>query len=338
MTPLCVIVIPFVTVDSHLIETVQGCLRLDYTPLHIALLPDHPVTLPPEFERSDISVIVTGEATISAKRNLAIRQFSDAGYFALIDSDAYPDRNWLKNGVAFLEISNDFWAVGGPNITPPSEPFMQRVVGNSLKSPVVSGPLYFAKNISASRECSSLHSCNLIIRRQAFDTIGGFDETLFTGEDRNLCDRIRSAGMKIWFHEGVIVYHHNRSLWSPFFRQRMIYGYCSASIGKRHRNRGNLLLHLPMAWLALFLILAISESLIAPTMQLTSAFVAVNLVVAVVESVRTSGAIHEIPLTFAAILVSYLATTFGHILALTGAMLPVKQLYARRTADRASTP
>lgn len=338
MSRLCVIVIPFVTMDSHLLEAVQGCLRLDYSPLHIVLLPDSPVTLPPELDRSDISVIVTGDVTISAKRNIAIRQFKEAAYFALIDSDAYPARNWLKNGVKFLKNNPDFWATGGPNIPPPDEPFMHRVVGNALQSPVVSGPLYFAKKLSSSRECGSLHSCNLILPRAAFDTVGDFDETLLTGEDRNLCNRIRNAGKKIWFHESVIVYHHNRSLWRPLFRQRLTYGYSSSAIGRRHLNRDNLLLHLPLAWLTLSIILALSEALVSPQMRLTTAFVSVNLTIAASEAMRTSSSVREIPHTLAAILLCYFATTAGQIFALSGVALPLKQLYAQRTNSGASIP
>ena len=331
MNKLCVIVIPCVALDDYVLESIRGCLGLAYDRFHIALVPDKPITLPPDLASSKISVIVTGDVTIAAKRNIAIRHFRAADYVALLDSDAYPEPRWLAGGVRFLEENPEVWAVGGPNLTPPREPFQQRVVGNAQQSLLVSGPLHFAKKRSTGRECSNLHSCNLILPRLAFDAVGGFDETLFTGEDRNLCDRIRSAGKRLYFHEDVVVYHHNRPLWFPFFRQRLTYGYCSAAIGKRHFNRQNLVLHLPLAWLAVFAALVLGEAYASRTMSVSLAFVAMNLTVATGEAARVSPSLREIPHTLAAILLCYLATTLGQLLALAGYELPLKRIYAQRS-------
>jgi len=332
MNGSCVIVIPFVSMNEYLLQCLIECQALDYPHFHIVLLPDQPVSLPPEFLHDNISIIVTGDLTIAAKRNIAIRHFSGADYFALIDSDAYPDVNWLKNGVAYLANHPDVWAVGGPNITPPDEPLLQRVVGNAQQTFLVSGPLHFAKKLSASRDCSSLHSCNLILFRHAFDTLGGFDETLFTGEDRNLCDRIRETGKRIYFHRDVIVYHHNRSLWIPFLLQRITYGHGSVAIGKRQFNRFNVALYLPLGWLGLFLALFVYEMCSAGSMLASMIFAFINLAVAAVMAAQACISIREIPLTLAAILLCYLGTTIGQILALVGIEPNLKRFYSNRPA------
>lgn len=334
----CVIVIPCVRMDGYLQKTLTMCLELEYDNLHIALLPDHPVTLPSELLRDNVSVLVTGDLTIAEKRNIAIDHFGSADYFAFIDSDAYPEKEWLKNGVAFLDNTPEAWAVGGPNIPPNDEPFHQRVVGNALRSFLVSGPLHFTKTRSTSRKCPSLHTCNLIIPRKTFDVIGGFDKSLFTGEDRNLCDRIRATGKDIWFRQDVVVYHHSRPLWMPLFRQRLTYGYCGLAIARRQKNTANLFLQLPILWLFIFCALATAEAGLSVNMNITVGLTIACLAATAAETARTSGSLMEAPYTFAAIILCYLATTVGQLLALAGCPVSLKPLYAQRARTEEPLP
>jgi len=338
MTRSCVIVIPCVQIDAQVLETLTYCLQLEQADAQIALLPDQPVVLPAAFHRENVTVIPTGDCTIARKRNLAIRHFRHADYFAFIDSDAYPETGWLRNGLDFLERNPDTWAVGGPNLPPDSDPFLQRVVGNASRSFLLSGPLYFTKSRSSSRKCRRLHSCNLIVPRRAFDTLGGFDESLFTGEDHELCDRIYAAGKDIWFRTDVAVYHHTRSLWAPLFRQRLTYGYCSAAISRTTMSGANLFLHLPLLWLLVFCGLALTEAVVSEDMQLTVLVLLACLAAATIEAVRTSGSLREMLYTLAAILLGYLAVTGGQILAMLRYPLELKQVYAQRTQREEHVP
>jgi len=331
MRPRCVIIIPFVTLNGYVVECIERCLELDYDNFQLALLPDVPVELPSNIPTERITVIVTGSGTIAAKRNAGIAHFADASYVALIDSDAYPENGWLATAVRFLEGHPEVWAVGGPNVTPPGEPLMQRVVGNAHRSFLVSGPLYFAKQRSPSRFCTSLHSCNLILRQEVFTSIGGFDESLFTGEDRNLCDRIGASGHAVYFHRDVVVYHHNRRLWKQFFLQRLTYGHGSAGISRRCCNRFNLLLYLPVAWAALLTLVIVVPLVAGGSVLPGIGLVALGLTVILVEAVRTSGTVREIPFTLAAILVCYAGTTLGLLLALTGLTPDLKRIYVNHT-------
>lgn len=338
MSRSCVVVVPFVRLNSYVRETLTHCLKLEYSDVRIVLLPDGPIALPLDLQRDNVSVIVTGDCTISRKRNLAIDHFSDADYFAFIDSDAYPEKDWLKNGVDFLECNPDTWAVGGPNITPNDEPFLQRVVGNALMSFLVSGPLAFAKARTRSRRYGRLHSCNLIVPRTAFIALGGFEETLFTGEDRNLCDRICAAGKAIWFRTDVVVYHHARSLWLPFFCQRLVYGYCSMAIILKRMSRANTMLLLPLLWLLLFCALAVTEITTTGEMRYFTFLNLACLACASFEAIRTSGSIKEMPLTLAAIVLNYLAVTSGQILSLTGRTLALKSVYVQQSRTEEILP
>jgi GT2 family glycosyltransferase len=63
-------------------------------------------------------------------------------------------------------------------------------------------------------------SANLAIRRDIFERVGGFDEKLETGEDAELCQRLRSAGGKIIQDQRLAVAHlDNAKTLSAFYRK-----------------------------------------------------------------------------------------------------------------------
>lgn len=339
MTAACAILVPVVAFGAQAQECVRRCLGLDHPDFEVLLLADRPIELPEEFRRARISVHVTGEVSIGAKRNAGIRLAQGAEHVALIDSDAYPRADWLGNGTAFLAAHPEAWAVGGPNLSPPGEPIRKRVVGNAQKSFLVSGPLAFAKRASESRYCDGLHSCNLILPMHALAASGGFDEALFSGEDRNLCDRIRERGGKIAFRSDVVVYHHDRSLWLPFFSQRFTYGHGAAAIARRYPNFRNLAMFLPLAWLAFFAGVA-AHALLSPNGSPAPAgfLLAACLLAMSAEAVRHSGSLREVPATAAAILLCYLATTAGQLAGVLGLRIDLKKVYTAHQQAPAPPP
>ena len=52
----------------------------------------------------------------------------------------------------------------------------------------------------------------MMVRRQAFDQVGGFDEHFWMyWEDADLCRRLRSAGWGAWFCADARAYHYTGS-------------------------------------------------------------------------------------------------------------------------------
>ncbi|VVB91313.1 Glycosyl transferase family 2 [uncultured archaeon] len=92
MNHIVSIIIPCKEIDPFTIECIKRCKELDYENFEIIVLPDHE-SLP--IQR--IKIIPTGEVSPGRKRNLGIA-YSDGKYLAFIDNDAYPRKDWLKNG------------------------------------------------------------------------------------------------------------------------------------------------------------------------------------------------------------------------------------------------
>lgn len=214
------IVIPSIAVDPLLERCVKECRRTCPDADVVVLVDDAGGR-----DRIDgvATVIECGAMTIGAKRNLGARQ-TDAEVIAFIDSDAYPADGWLDNAIAALRADPTIDAVGGPNVSPPVETRSERWVGLAHNSFLVAGWWRYRRDAAATRrEVGALPSCNLVVRRTAFDDVDGMNPTLFTAEDTDFCRRFTAAGHRILFTPDVLVFHKNRDL-KGFVVQRYTFG------------------------------------------------------------------------------------------------------------------
>lgn len=70
-----------------------------------------------------------------------------------------------------------------------------------------------------------LNSANIIIRRSAFEAVGGFDEALRSGEDADVCLRLREQGCNIYECLDLTAVHRdNPSTLRSFVRQQVWHG------------------------------------------------------------------------------------------------------------------
>ena len=114
--------------------------------------------------------------------------------------------------------------VGGPNVWWREEPFWASITGAILES-------YFAHSKMAARYRpiglvhrateKELILCNLAVRRDIFQKIGGFNEALYPNEENELLNRIERTGYQLIYHPGVLVFRPRRetfqSLVTAFF-------------------------------------------------------------------------------------------------------------------------
>jgi GT2 family glycosyltransferase len=76
------------------------------------------------------------------------------------------------------------------------------------------------------------------VHRDLHLTIGGFDESLWPGEDNDYCYRLQLAGAALHFVPAAMVHYRHRQSLSEIFRQSRSFGHARAVLLGRYRDRG----------------------------------------------------------------------------------------------------
>lgn len=126
---------------------------------------------------------------------------------AFIDADCLLTLGWRDAVIATLADASI--AATGSKYALPPEPHWIELVWFSQRKPVPG-------------DVSYINSGNLVIRGSVFRQSGGFDETLQTGEDAELCFRLRSTGHRIWENPKIEAVHlgNPKSLTGFYKKQR----------------------------------------------------------------------------------------------------------------------
>jgi GT2 family glycosyltransferase len=148
--------------------------------------------------------------TISAVRNFGARH-AGSGVLSFIDSDCVVPADYFQTLRRVL-AETDAAAVGCEYDVPEVSHWSERV-WYDLHVVRDDGYRHF------------INAGNFAVRRAAFDAIGGFDERLMTGEDTDICARLRAAGHRIFeTHRLRVVHLGNPKSSREFFRKQVWHG------------------------------------------------------------------------------------------------------------------
>jgi GT2 family glycosyltransferase len=207
--------------------------------------------------RQDARVLDVPDAAVSAVRNQAAKAIRTP-IVAFVDADQEVSAGWVEAAVMGLAEAN-VDAVGADYRSPPSPTWVQRA--------------YDALRRRPARRCETswLPSGNLVIRRDAFLSVGGFDESLETCEDVDLCRRLHAAGRRVVAEPDLVSVHHGdpRTL-GALFRGEMWRGRDNLRVTLRSpRDIRSVLSALQPLTTVLVAIAALAASLAAPGFALT---------------------------------------------------------------------
>ena len=159
------------------------------------------IVSPCQFEpRFDARIVKTEQLFYPGKmRNIGAR-FASNDYLLFLDDDCDPEPDWIKCNVSLLR-NKEIGAVSG----------MISSAGNSLAH-----RFYDFTNFGlcqTNTPCSRiLCSATFGIRKDVFQAVGGFDESLRTVEDNDICLRINQKGYKTFYDPSIkVVHHHDRT-------------------------------------------------------------------------------------------------------------------------------
>ena len=157
------------------------------------------------------------------RRNRAAR-LARGGILAFLDDDAEAEPGWLAAGARALEGCE---VAGGLDLLRDGAPFAERISDLLLATPGIGSgiPAHERRpRAGAVRSPHDLALCNLFSRRETFDAVGGFDETLgYVSEDTDFVRRAIASGARVELHPEIRVRHRRRAFPAAYLAQRWRY-------------------------------------------------------------------------------------------------------------------
>jgi mycofactocin system glycosyltransferase len=167
-----------------------------------------------------------------AARNAGARE-GRGELIAFIDSDCVAEPAWLERLVPEL-ADPDVAAAGGRVLGVRDATWLERY--EAARSPLDLGT---ARASARPQEpVPYLVTANVVVRRAAFEAVGGFDESLRCGEDVDLSWRLSAAGHRLVYRPSARVGHRHRGRIREFTQTRARYAASEAALLRRHPDAG----------------------------------------------------------------------------------------------------
>lgn len=145
--------------------------------------------------------------TVADLRNLGARE-AVGEIYAFIDADCVAGMDWLKNAIDVFK--QEECVTGSKYDIPLDARWIEKV--------------WFSQKPRGRAEVAYINSGNMIIPEKVFNKIGGFDESLITGEDYDLCLRAKKF-TKIFSDDSVKVIHlGNPKTLASFLKREIWHG------------------------------------------------------------------------------------------------------------------
>lgn len=225
--PFVSIIVPVFNGEATLRECLDSLMQVDYPPQSMEIIvadnnsTDGTAGIIRQYPVRCIKA-TSGQGP-SVARNAGM-QVARGEILAFVDADVIVHRDWLR---ALVQGFDDgVGCVGGP-------------VWGQRRTTIVEEFLY---QDDSDNYCLShpflpfMHGANVAFRRLVLDKIGGFDESLVTGEDRDICWRLQlETDFRLRFVPEAFVTHRFVSTFAELFYKLIGYGMAESAVYAKYR-------------------------------------------------------------------------------------------------------
>jgi len=258
------IIIPVKAINDYVQETVPYIQNLTVDTWEIIIIPNNPE--PNQWQQDKrITILPSGRVGPAEKRDLGAKQ-ATGEILVFLDDDSYPEPNLLEISTQYFQ-DQQVVALGGPAITPPQDGFWQKVSGAVFLSKLSGGVPERYIPIGEVREIEDWPSVNLVVRKQDFLSIGGFNSPYWPGEDTKLCLDLIKTGKKILYIPQMKVWHHRRAGLLAHLKQVGAYGLHRGFFAKKYPETSRKLFYFAPSALLIFLIATVMVQLLFQNQQ-----------------------------------------------------------------------
>jgi len=209
------VIIPCYNEENNISRCLESLEKLDYPTSLVQVIvvdngsQDRSRMIASQFR---IQLLQKAGGTIGAVRNYGAK-FAHGDILAFVDADCVVSTDWIRSFLQYFRDKDNKVGIAGSPPPPPPE-------GNLLQHAWFSHRM--EKYIG---EAEYIGSANLIISQSLFNHVGGFDETIPSGEDYDLCTRVIQTGYKVISDYRIKSYHYGYpSTISAFVKREIWHG------------------------------------------------------------------------------------------------------------------
>ncbi len=165
-------------------------------------------------EKKNLKVIYNEINETYSKANNQGAQIAEGKYLLFLNNDTQLFENTLKSIINTFENEPKIGIQGGKLLYPNNTIQHCGIVFGELAPNInLHYHIYLcypsdATNVNFAREYQMVTGALLVIRKDLFKKIGGFDENyIFGHEDLDICMKVRESGYKVWYNPTAVAYH-----------------------------------------------------------------------------------------------------------------------------------
>ena len=192
------------------------------------------------------------------QRNLGIQKASGK-YIFFFDDDIVIPKGCIQQALQTFSDNNNIAVVGGPNLTPPENTFLQHCFGEAHAS-LFTG-LHTSVRYRKVKKFENVNENHLITCNLAFKTevlkANPFGTEIYANEENELLGRLVRKGYKLAYNPEFFVYHHRRPTLSKYLKQIIAWGAGRTMHTLKRPDHLDLTFFVPLAFLGYLISLMI---------------------------------------------------------------------------------